>query len=245
MIKKEKLFYAGLFVVGILYLGFTFYPTAIFRDTVEHKNYCLHMNTQTHIEEIKSLIDSVDNHLRTSELYSPPHMHIAFCDNHITYGLLTHISYSSFGVTQLLSNFIILSKTDLEQKTIIANKKGNNQRSIQSVLLHEITHILINNHYGMEQFSINEWKKEGYCEYMAQDSSFDIERGFEKFKRGEIDKNPSYLYFKYRLYVTYLMDIRHMSFKEIVDTPFNRKELEDEIKRHLQTHGPIYLAHGK
>lgn len=240
MTKKELLFYASLFVLGILYLGFTFYPTILFKHTVEHKNYCLHIDNQDNTDEIKALIDSIDKYLKTSELYSIPRMHIALCDNHITYGLLTHISYSSFGVTQLLSDFIILSKTDLENNLITANRKKDNQRSIKTVLLHEITHIFISNYYGIKQFSINEWKKEGYCEYMAQDSSYDVQNGFDDFCQGIINKNPAYLYFKYRLYITYLMDIKKMSFIEIVDTKFDKKELEHEIREYIEKNGRLF-----
>lgn len=240
MNKKEKLIHCSIFIVCCLYFVFTCYPTGMFNHTLKHRNYQLHLAHPGLAEAACAVIDSVDSKLKESELYDTPAMHIALCNDHFLYSLLTHISYSSFGVTQLLSNFIILSKTDLKSNLVTANRKENNQRSIASVLLHEITHILISNRYGLQQFSINEWKKEGYCEYMAQQSSFDIEQGYEYFMQGVIEKNPSYLYFKYRLYMTYLMDVKQLSFSRIAETEFNKKELEAEIRRYIQANGVLF-----
>ena len=80
---------------------------------------------------------------------------------------------------------------------------------------------------------IKTWKEEGYCEYIAEESSFGFEKGLNLFMQEKKVTGNSYDYFKYRLYVQYLIDFKKMSIDEIFEKKFNINKLEAEIRANI------------
>jgi hypothetical protein len=60
------------------------------------------------------------------------------------------------------------------------------------------------------------WKAEGYCEFIARESSFGNTAGMEMFKKGQNDDSKSFKYFEYRKVMEYLINNQKFSFDEIV-----------------------------
>jgi hypothetical protein len=86
------------------------------------------------------------------------------------------------------------------------------------------------------------WKIEGFCEYIANSSSFDIEKGKRIFlgdinlEREMLDSKLmkiTYFYFKSRLKTDFLLSYRGLTFDEFINTNFDVNELENEIRKKM------------
>ncbi|MCK4653856.1 MAG: hypothetical protein KAU01_05385, partial [Candidatus Cloacimonetes bacterium] len=78
------------------------------------------------------------------------------------------------------------------------------------------------------------WKKEGYCEYVSGEGAFNLKRGIELIYNGVNDASPSFQYLKYRLLVTYLLDEKGHSFESFINTEFDLRQLEQELREYLR-----------
>ena len=219
------------------YITTTFYPVFLFDKKTKHDNYFIYSDNET---DFGNVVNTIDSLLQKSEIYETYDFEIALCDSYSKYAFLSNIAYDSFGIAKSFTNFIILSKTDIKNNLIIAATKANNKRKISTVLAHEITHILISKHYGLYRFIIPKWKEEGYCEYIANDSSYDTGKGIENFINQETDNTLSYDYFKYRLCITYLIDVKEKSFSQIVEEDIKVKDIENEIRDYLKSGNFIF-----
>ena len=98
-------------------------------------------------------------------------------------------------------------------------------------MAHEIVHLLYEKQYGTHKIIENwmdkdekssygfMWKEEGYAEYIADGSGISMKDGL-KILNG--NSNPYYHpieveYFKYWLTIKYLIDIKHLSFDQIIN----------------------------
>jgi hypothetical protein len=57
---------------------------------------------------------------------------------------------------------------------------------------------------------------EGYCDYIANESSFPEEKGLQILRDGKEDRSASFRYFVFRQMVRHLVDDRHYSFDQLV-----------------------------
>jgi hypothetical protein len=95
-----------------------------------------------------------------------------------------------------------------------------------------VTHTLIENKIGfLKNRQLDAWKKEGYCDFIAKESSFDFTTGIQSLCANQNTSSPSFQYFKYRLYIDYLIKDRYLSFNEIVNDKFNLAELDTALKK--------------
>lgn len=234
----KVLFFTSLFLFFI-YIFLSNYPALLFKEKIINENYTIYSDVDLS-DKINPILDSVNPSLLKSELYKPLEYKFAFCSSYKKYSFLSNIYYESFAITKPITDFIIITKTNIEENEVISKKGVNNVRKLTSLLVHEMTHILINDHYRFKRFKIPKWKQEGYCEYIANESSFDEEEGINNFKNNLTNNSPSYTYFKYRLYITYLMNIKELSFVQIVEKDINIDELSDEIRLYLNNNDSFF-----
>lgn len=78
---------------------------------------------------------------------------------------------------------------------------------------------------------LDTWKNEGYADYIAKESSFNFLIGTYFLCNSQTPSLPSFQYFKYRLYVKYLIQDKKITFNKIINDSFNLKELESEIQK--------------
>jgi len=160
---------------------------------------------------------------------------IFLTDNKKNYSRITPRFYDSFAISKEISGNIIIAPSNLIKDEVRRNGKRNNIRKLSSVILHECTHRYLKKKYGfLKMIRVKTWKEEGYCEYIAQGSSFDISKGLKLFLQNKRDKSQSFDYFKYRLYVQYLIDYKKMKFDNILNTNFKITELESEIRKNIK-----------
>ena len=135
-----------------------------------------------------------------------------------------------YAVTYPIINNIFISKTDIESNLVQRNAEEDNERSLSSVIAHEVTHNLIENEIGIRaNKKLETWKKEGYCEYISGEKTLNLKAGIKKVYKNPNSSSLAFNYLKYRILVSYLLDIKGYSFHSLVETEFDFKQLETEL----------------
>lgn len=232
--KKSALLIATSAVLTLLitaYLYIAIFPACLFPHISVHDNVTVRSTIPVD-PGLFPLLDSTRSLLRHSTLYdSAISYRVYFCENYPLYALFLPASFGSFGATYSLVNRIYVAKTDPIHDHCFANKPRNNQRSLHTLLAHEMMHCLLTKRFGLwRTIFAPKWKTEGYCEFISGESSFDTCAGIQLIKQGKQDRSFSFSYFKYRLYVTYLIARKGLTIEEIMDTRFNTKKLDAEIR---------------
>lgn len=234
--KFKKLFIALIGMGAILYISLVFiFPTIFFnKQSKINENEVYYQSDLDKTPDLTIIMDKVDSLLNKSPLQKTTGNKILICKNQTWFTFFALQNYSAFALNRPFFNTIVLSKTDFNKEIIIANVEKNSIRLVAPTLAHELMHKEITNHYGFFQvLLIPTWKNEGYCDYVAHESSYGFDRGITDLKAGKKEDSGSFDYFMYRLYVTYLIDYKKQSYDAIVNTRYNVKQLEKEILEKL------------
>ena len=118
---------------------------------------------------------------------------------------LANTSQSAFAITRPINSAVIVNRADPSTDTVHVERDVANERELGSVLAHEFTHGLIRREYGVIAAShFPTWKVEGYCDYVAGESSLTAEEAAQLEAAGT--SHPALAYFYGRQRVAALLE---------------------------------------
>jgi len=205
----------ALTVFALLYVALTFFPQVLFAHNVSVNGVTVYSRaplppeTATRLDEALALVGK-------SELAVPGRSEKIFiCDSPWLFRVFAPVS-GAFGISYPISDNIFVAPSDLAQNVCRTDRAINNRRTFSSVAAHEIVHGLIRHRLGVIRGTwLASWLREGYCDYVARESSFPESEGFENLREGKEDASGSFQYFVYRQMVRHLVVDRHYSFDEM------------------------------
>ncbi len=159
---------------------------------------------------------------------------ISFCSSHSKFKLFNTMSSTCLAITYSFFNTatIICNKTDFKAQLIEGGAQANNTDSIIDIATHELTHAYITKYAAcFNRFLYPVWKEEGYCQYVASSCTYDIENGIHNLLNDVSDNSGSFKYFKYYLAVTYMMNVEHKNFNELIKDKRRINTILNEIKK--------------
>jgi len=218
--------------VGIAFIVFVFFPNlTIFRNHINYKQFSVFADDNIN-ENIFNILDHVYQQISSSEIYDNSLKYKIFISSNFkNYQLFCPNLKSAFAATYPIINNIFVSKTDIENDLVFRDATEDDQRSLTSVISHEVTHKLIEKAIGSKaNKKLPDWKKEGYCEYISGEEYLDIRAAVNKIYTNANSFSPKFNYLKYRTLVSYLLDIKEISFKELIETEFDMNLLQEEIR---------------
>lgn len=215
--------------LGLVYLGLFLYPQLAFGKKITYKSFEVYSHDSLDAA-IYSVLDSAQALLNRSEFYKPDHIKqkIFVTSGFNEYTFWAFTSSGAFAVNQKLTNNIFLAQTNIAENVIKRNSEEYNVRSLSGVIAHETTHALLRAAFDGQDLTV--WENEGYCDYVANESSFPTEIGLGILCNGLQNSSGSFDYFKYRLFVTYLITTEHLTFRQILAKDHSIKELEGKIR---------------
>lgn len=210
------------------------FPYFFFSHKIEYKNYKVYSTSNIN-KNISNILNRVDILLSASELYTTNIEHRIFiCNNLNVYTFFAPMARNAFGCNYRVFGNIFVANCRIEKDIAFSNRKINNKRNLSGVIAHEATHSLINNYMGwIKNKMLPKWKEEGYCEFIAQESSIDDKNGIELFKNGQTDNSKAFKYFEYRTIMNYLINERKLSFDDVINQNFNFNKIKVEVKASL------------
>jgi hypothetical protein len=219
-------------------------PQILFAEKVVYKNFNIYSDSQIP-NTYKSVIDYAIEVIKTSEIYEPDHqMDIFLCHESFYNDFDTKLL--GFAMAKSLHNNILLKvPVDFDKNILIG---WNSNRNLKKTIAHEAIHFYQMNRYGMMRFSPithpPSWKGEGYPEYVAyqkdiKSDDYDLVDSITKIK--EFEKTGEYwfptepgqvdplVYYKGRVMIEYLIDIKGMTYTEILDESVTEEKVIEEM----------------
>ena len=230
-IKKIILFLLALLLS--VYLILFLYPQIVFRNKFEYKSFIIYSHVQPD-KNIFKILDSAESLISSSELYknNTARHKIYLCNNFLEYSFFAPVQRHAFACNNILTNNIFLSKSNILNNRVERNGNENNFRTLSGTIAHEVTHTLIKNDIGFIKYmSLDTWKNKSYSDFIAKESSFDFIKGINILCNYQNTSSPSFKYFKYRLYIEYLIKNKNLSFNEIVNGDFSLSQLDRSLQK--------------
>ncbi len=216
--------YSLITIMGI-YCLILIFPQFLFAHEVSYKNFNVY-SRQPLGENLSRVLDSAEARLTKSPIYNkdlPENILIA--DTHGFYKFLTLKSYS-FGSTIPVIGHSRINKSDVENDLVFRDSPEPNKRSLSGVIAHETMHNQLREYFGLAKYlKIPRWKDEGYCEYIAGETTIGFEEGVKLWKENPDDDS----YFKYHQMVKYLLDDEKISVEELFSKNFDEKDLSAKV----------------
>jgi hypothetical protein len=207
------------------YLLLLYFPQPLFAYSQQYGNLNIH-SREAIPPELAAIAARAQERLARVAFYNterPRQIYLTGGFN--MYTLLSHKAYRSFANSVPFVNNIIINKTDILADLVIMNRQERNSRSLSGVIAHEVTHLLIRERYGTLAASMMPtWKNEGYCEYIAGETTIPFAEGIRLWRENPND-NTAYRYIKYQAMVEYLLEKEKITVDELFTRSFDEKEL--------------------
>lgn len=219
--------FTGIFTAYLLTIVF---PQYLFAHEISYKNFRVYSN-QPLDENIERVLDLTEAKLEKSPIYDKELTERIFiCDSFALYTFLSPTSRKAFANTLPSIGNIRVGMIDASRDLVFRNDQSDNQRSLSGVIAHEVTHNLIRKKFGLiNSFtSLPNWKDEGYCEYVAGETTLSFAEGVRRWKENP-NNESRYAYFKYHQMVKYLLDEEKISVEELFSRDFDEKELAAKV----------------
>ena len=223
---------AGILIVAIIIL----FPQRLFAHKISYKEFIVYSNNKID-ESIKAVLDGASALVQRSELYDPGYKYnIILCNNSFYNKIDNKILGTGPAARATLHNVIIKVRIDPVKNQAFPTFPKACTINLTHMIAHEMTHCLQANKYGLLKFNPFKhpefWKLEGYPEYISKQN--DLSRN-DYSLTADIDtylrlKNkatgiwipsengcevPDY-YYEGRLIIEYLIDIKHLSYDQIL-----------------------------
>ncbi|HLM01799.1 MAG TPA: hypothetical protein VK400_12145 [Pyrinomonadaceae bacterium] len=217
----------GIFAAYFLTLVF---PQYLFAHQVSRNNFKVYAR-QPLDEKINHVLDAAQERLAKSPIYDKDITERIFIsDTFAFYIFQSPLSRKSFATTLPVIGNIRINKADVAGDSVFRETQTDNQRSLSGVIAHEVTHNLIRRKFGLADSLVKmpDWKEEGYCEYVAGETTLSFEEGVRRWKENPAE-DSKYAYFKYHQMVKYLLDDEKITVEDLFNRDFDLKELEAKV----------------
>ena len=204
-------------LIAFVWFAVQLFPRIIFPHRVTSEGVTIHARAPLPPETIDRIRETRQL-LARSELDVPGRPQDIFLCNHpLLFVFLVPSRPRSFAFEMPVTGNIFIAQADLVANVCRSRAPAYNARSFSSVAAHEITHELTQHRLGVfRAWRLPAWIAEGYCEYVAQESSFPQDEAVRLLKAGEESPTPSFKYAVYRRMVTHLIESQGYSFDQLV-----------------------------
>jgi len=226
------------------------FPQRLFANKIKYKQFTVYSNDKI-ADNIKIALDNAMKLVQKSELYDPTYKYnIMLCYNSFYNKIDDKLLGTGPSARATRNNVIIKVRIDPKSNLAFATFHKACEVNLTELLAHEMTHCLQANKYGIIKFNPFKhpelWKLEGYPEYISRHTELS---GKNYSLTSEINRYmnlmskatgiwilseeggcevPNY-YYKGRLMIEYLMDIRHLSYDNILNDTVSENTVYQEM----------------
>jgi hypothetical protein len=226
--KAYKITSMALGAAGVVYLLLLTFPQALFAYSADHGKFKVY-SREPIISDLEKVLDAAEAKLRTSPIYDGEEQRRIYLTGSFSmYTFLSHKAYNSFANSVPFIDNVFINKTDVPADLVIMNRAENNTRSLSGVIAHETAHLFIRKRYGTVSASLMPtWKNEGYCEYIAGDSTITLAEGIRRWRVQPAD-DTGYRYIKYHLMVKHLLETEKLTLDDLFTRSFDEKRIAEK-----------------
>ena len=226
--KARRVLEASINLLGLAYLLLLCAPQLVFAHSVSYHQFRVY-STKPINNRIYPILQSAEQRLGRSEINDPRvNYPIFLCPTHTAFAFFSPLARKAFAVNQPFVHAIMVNTPDVGADRVTTGAGAYDRRTLSGVIAHECTHTLLARRFGQVRvLTLTSWKQEGYCDFIAQETSFDQREGTKLLQQGRSDPSPSFQYFKAYRAICALKDHRHWSIEQIIDS---RQSLNDALR---------------
>jgi len=243
MKKTKKILNWLIGGISFYYFLAIVFPSFLFANKLEYKSFSVHYHSNDiNTEELKLVLDKSESLLYNTELFKKGiSQDIFICNGYSEFTFFALMSRKAFAVNYPIFQNIFISKSSVLQNYILRNGKENNKRTLSGVIAHETVHSLLENKLGLLKYKLlPSWKNEGYCDFIANESSFNEQKGLTNICNDEVNsESASFKYFKYRKITQYLFEERKITLEKFLNDDFEMQEINKNLKKKYCTQQSI------
>jgi len=236
----------GILTIAIIIL----FPQHLFANKMNYKNFTVCSNSKID-DNLKTVLDNAMTLVEKSELYKSNYKYnIILCYNTLYNKIDDKLLGDGPTARTTLSNIIVKVNIDAQKNLAFPTFHKACEVNLIELLAHEITHCLQANKYGILKFNPFRhpefWKLEGYPEYISKQQEFsnkdyNLESDINRYINLESKATdiwilseqggcevPNY-YYKGRLMIQYLMNIKHFSYDQILKDTISENVIYQEM----------------
>ncbi|MDX1940035.1 MAG: hypothetical protein SFU99_05750 [Saprospiraceae bacterium] len=252
MKKIIKRTIAGSLLFAVLGIGglvtLVFYPQSLFANKFEHNQFAVYYNKDYKIEKeaFQVILDNAYEIIEKSELHNPDFKYNVFLAHDNIFNKIEGLQGGDVLARATAWNIVVKKDIDLKNNRMYTDRSTVD---LTVLMVHEMVHILQADKYGLINFSPLKhppmWKLEGYPEYIARSTylnseTYDLRKEIQRFVSADEDARretfeaveghfmPTY-YFKGRIMVEYLMNIKGMTYDAILKDQRTEEEVFNEM----------------
>ncbi len=226
------------------------FPQRLFANKIEYKNFTVYSNKKIG-NDIKIVLDNAINLVKKSEINDSNYKYnIILCHNSFFNTIDDKLLGNGRTARATLNNVIIKVRIVPKSNLAFPTFRKACDVNLTDLLAHEMIHCLQANKYGIIKFNPYKhpelWKLEGYPEYISRKTElsrkdYSLTSEIDRYvnleskatniwilsKEGGCEV-PNY-YYKGRLMIEYLMDIKHLSYDKILNDTVSENTVYQEM----------------
>jgi hypothetical protein len=222
----------GILAIVVIIL----FPQPLFANKISYKKIRVYSNDEIN-NSIKIVLDSAINLVEKSELYDTNYEYnIILCNNSVYNKIDDNVLGTGRTARTTLNNLIIKVRIDPKNNLAFPTFYKACEKKPDRTIAHEMIHCLQANKYGILKFNPFKhpdlWKLEGYPEYISKrekltSKEYNLTSDIDRYVNLESKAKDiwvaeeggcevPYYYYKGRLMMEYLIDIRHFTYDQIL-----------------------------
>lgn len=242
------------FISGVVTL--VLYPQPLFANKLEYKNFKIYSNNKISTD-FKVVLDNATFIVTSSELYDPSYTYDVFLCYDALYNRLDDMALGRGPSARAIDNNLVI-KIRVNPKINIGFPTFHKRCEIDLTYLiaHEMIHCLQANKYGKMKFNPfrhpEMWKLEGYPEYVSKQiykiNTVDLANEIDRYEYmcskakdgwlavGDGKCDVPEIYYKSGLMMKYLIDIKNISYDEILTDTISETIIYNEMRNWKDKH---------
>lgn len=221
----------GLLAAVLVYGAVVFFPQLAFAHVVEYENFRVYTTQPVGSEEaLSTVLDDVNARLAAVGMDDAAVGHRIFLTpDRRWFRFFSPASPHAFAINRSFVHNVIVNTSDIEANAVRTDAERHGERTLSGVLAHELTHTLLAHRFGqVRMLQGDNMRQEGYCDYVAQETSFDTARGMELLRDGARELSASFAYFRWSVAVEHLVEVEGASLEDVL---FGEWDIEEVLDR--------------
>jgi len=218
----------SLATISVLYIVLLYFPQPLFAYSERYESFEIYSDRPID-DDLHKVLDRAEILLKDSPIYDANvERRVFLTGSFAKYGFLANKAYRSFGSTIPFLDNVMINKSDAGIDLVLMPREYSDRRSLSGVVAHEITHLLVRRRYGtISSITMPTWKVEGYCEYIARESTIPLDEGMRRWRENPGD-DSGYRYTKYHAMVKYMLERRGLTVDDLFTSKLNETEVAAE-----------------
>lgn len=235
----ERVFYWVFNLAVVSYLALQAWPTLLFPYSYKYGNLLIATSEPVDHQHLQTLVTSVLGASSGNVLPLADETYEVFIhDGHLLYRLFVPLGSSSFGFYNAIFRKVHINKADIISNRAFSQKRPNDGRPLHELILHETCHQSLQSRLGfLKAFLLEEWQREGLCEYVAKGSSIVKETDIEDFLARREPLHSSAKYLQYRSYVSFLIEKQGLDVMGVIRSSKSESQIDEDIRLWLEQNG--------